>query len=853
MLGTSESMVEAGCNTVLEDEIDSNKRIGTSNPGSKTFVEKMDSPFVSDSKSLKMEVDDEANEVASPGNSAVGLTTPRTRRLVRQNNVGSDHVDILFSIRGSKITMNEKKIDLTRLYNVMKDVVSFMNDLQSRTAEQPMPSPLKYQSMIAAFIQESSLEQPTMIVESIFKSILSYSGIFDEQDDENLLLLRKYHTNSILEFIKENATLIDYGRKETTIKSKKNKNNINNKDDDEDESNNRVSVPIYRWELNSLEAFFDKDIVNILSLRRVRREKACNDINSISSSSGNLTQILQKQLIQKKEDLILKEKKRLREETISKKQKEKEERQRIKEEKQRQKEQERIDRQKKKEQERLLAEQERIERQKKKEQERLLAEQEEIKKKKLLKDVKESDNKKKNDGQQQILGFFTPIQKKKENKDLNSLKNKRSDWFLPFHIRKGVTVAPINRFHPELAKIQSIRNILDNYDENLLPINIKNDYDSQLEKSLKDIYIELPKPEEDFEKLRKNVLLQFKKNGNQYRLNEREQEIKKIKKFLDADNESNDDNNNNNNKNSSNSSPIKNNKTNKIDREIIDLCDGDMEMEMDFIEPEFTMNDENDSENNKNNDNVVESTYPIQTLLDKKYKFIKFYENFRPAYWGTWTKPRTKVNGRNPFAKEDILDYNLESDLEWVEEEEPGKDLNSDDEDDEDDGMDNQSMTSDMNEMDDWLIPQDEENDEGNDDEDDDDDDDDGDDADSENENIPKNKKIKTSSSNSQVSLNNDAPRWGIRKRLVPIIMGPQNFNNGVLSKSIYPSITGSSLILDIKALEKTTNLNELEIENKPYPKLLLQNLDPTIDYHNEIYQFLLNRSSLQRKKMDIK
>ena len=55
---------------------------------------------------------------------------------------------------------------------------------------------------------------------------------------------------------------------------------------------------------------------------------------------------------------------------------------------------------------------------------------------------------------------------------------------------------------------------------------------------------------------------------------------------------------------------------------------------------------------------------------------MKFHENQRPAYWGTWASKTTKLIGpRRPFAKdEDHFEYDYDSDDDWEEEEE-GEDL----------------------------------------------------------------------------------------------------------------------------------------------------------------------------------
>lgn len=80
-------------------------------------------------------------------------------------------------------------------------------------------------------------------------------------------------------------------------------------------------------------------------------------------------------------------------------------------------------------------------------------------------------------------------------------------------------------------------------------------------------------------------------------------------------------------------------------------------------------------------------------------KLLKFDENRRPAYWGTWRKTSQSVGPRRPFGKEvscsltyairirplakfvsffsaqPIMDYEVDSDDEWEEEVEPGESL----------------------------------------------------------------------------------------------------------------------------------------------------------------------------------
>ncbi|KAF0429403.1 chromatin assembly factor 1 subunit A-domain-containing protein [Gigaspora margarita] len=78
-------------------------------------------------------------------------------------------------------------------------------------------------------------------------------------------------------------------------------------------------------------------------------------------------------------------------------------------------------------------------------------------------------------------------------------------------------------------------------------------------------------------------------------------------------------------------------------------------------------------------------------------KLLQFEENYRPPYYGTWTKSSKIISGRCPFAKDtSILDYEYDSDLEWEEEEE-GEELKSDDDDDDPEDEDPRD--------DDWIVP----------------------------------------------------------------------------------------------------------------------------------------------------
>ncbi|NXU47616.1 CAF1A factor, partial [Turnix velox] len=71
-----------------------------------------------------------------------------------------------------------------------------------------------------------------------------------------------------------------------------------------------------------------------------------------------------------------------------------------------------------------------------------------------------------------------------------------------------------------------------------------------------------------------------------------------------------------------------------------------------------------------------------------RMKLLQFCENHRPAYWGTWNRKTTLIRPRNPWSKDSkLLDYEVDSDEEW-EEEEPGESLSHSEEDDEEEGED---------------------------------------------------------------------------------------------------------------------------------------------------------------------
>lgn len=62
-----------------------------------------------------------------------------------------------------------------------------------------------------------------------------------------------------------------------------------------------------------------------------------------------------------------------------------------------------------------------------------------------------------------------------------------------------------------------------------------------------------------------------------------------------------------------------------------------------------------------------------------KAKLLQFFENYRPAFYGTWRRRSYAIGPRRPFTKDCYqLDYEVDSDDEW-EEEEPGENISQSD------------------------------------------------------------------------------------------------------------------------------------------------------------------------------
>ncbi|CAJ1060187.1 chromatin assembly factor 1 subunit A [Xyrichtys novacula] len=90
-------------------------------------------------------------------------------------------------------------------------------------------------------------------------------------------------------------------------------------------------------------------------------------------------------------------------------------------------------------------------------------------------------------------------------------------------------------------------------------------------------------------------------------------------------------------------------------------------------------------------DCVVEVTKPDGVPDRKRYgpmKLLQFHGNYRPAYWGTCSKKSSFISPRCPLRQDkELLDYEVDSDEEW-EEEEPGESLSHSEGEDEEEGGD---------------------------------------------------------------------------------------------------------------------------------------------------------------------
>jgi len=81
-------------------------------------------------------------------------------------------------------------------------------------------------------------------------------------------------------------------------------------------------------------------------------------------------------------------------------------------------------------------------------------------------------------------------------------------------------------------------------------------------------------------------------------------------------------------------------------------------------------------------------------------KLLYFSENYRPGYFGTWTRKSKLVRPRKPLEKDDVaVSYDVDSDEEWGDEDEPGESLSGTEE----DASEAESAAGESESEDDWL------------------------------------------------------------------------------------------------------------------------------------------------------
>ncbi|XP_062207753.1 chromatin assembly factor 1 subunit FSM-like [Phragmites australis] len=98
----------------------------------------------------------------------------------------------------------------------------------------------------------------------------------------------------------------------------------------------------------------------------------------------------------------------------------------------------------------------------------------------------------------------------------------------------------------------------------------------------------------------------------------------------------------------------------------------------------------------------INNDKPLQTRLIRR-KLLQFDKSNRPAYYGTWRKKSAVVGPRCPLKMDPDLDYEVDSDDEW-EEEDPGESL-SDCEKDSDEVMEEDSKITDEDDEDSFVVP----------------------------------------------------------------------------------------------------------------------------------------------------
>ncbi|KAJ0640840.1 putative chromatin assembly factor 1 subunit A [Helianthus annuus] len=111
---------------------------------------------------------------------------------------------------------------------------------------------------------------------------------------------------------------------------------------------------------------------------------------------------------------------------------------------------------------------------------------------------------------------------------------------------------------------------------------------------------------------------------------------------------------------------------------------------------------ENESKTNATSDGSASGSQKPR----RRKQLLQFDKNHRPAFYGYWPKKSDVVRGRCPLAQDPDLDYEIDSDEEW-EEEEPGESLSDCEKEEDDENMEeNLSKADDEDESEDgFFVP----------------------------------------------------------------------------------------------------------------------------------------------------
>ncbi|GLT87902.1 hypothetical protein SLE2022_059550 [Rubroshorea leprosula] len=97
------------------------------------------------------------------------------------------------------------------------------------------------------------------------------------------------------------------------------------------------------------------------------------------------------------------------------------------------------------------------------------------------------------------------------------------------------------------------------------------------------------------------------------------------------------------------------------------------------------------------------SSPDVKKCIGRK-QLLQFNENHRPAFYGIWPKKSEFVGPLHPWRKDPEIDYDVDSDEEW-EEEEPGESLSDCDKDDEEESLEGCSKADDDESEDGFFVP----------------------------------------------------------------------------------------------------------------------------------------------------